>query len=301
MYKRLIALLIVVLLFSCGPQVVKKEIGEEKPVARKNTIPAYVLPETVNLRQQANPGSSVIRQLTGGEPVYVSKNINGWYEVQTEDGQKGFIRSDLVGPRSLSYTTLASAFVDSVLPNFRAEMFFDKTDLYKTVYITLKPEYYASQTRAKDMARKIGKAYQQKVYPGAVELRILKPNGKDLFAKVKLRAKGIDALSLPVLPFGRLIRVDNQNSQVALYIAVPDSVTDKALLKTARKISSHFGYEVSKIEIYFANDTAEGLALLNKLPGGVSARKGLCRLYYLEDKDGEYYKFASCGVVEKST
>jgi len=297
MKKLLSLLMLLIFLFSCGPQTVKKEEAKEKPlpVITAGMIKAYVLREAINLRRAANTRSSVVKQLTSGEPVYIKKNLKGWYAVQTEDGQEGFTRSDLVGPRSLSYTTLASAFVDSLLPNFKAEMFFDKTDLYKTVYLTLQSEYYTSKKKANDFARKIGLAYQQKVYPGTVELRILKPDSKELFSKVQLKAIGMGDLTLPVLDFGRLIRLDNSAMEVALFIAVPDSINDQSLLKSARKISSHFAYPVSKVEVVFAVDNPQGIALLQKLPEKQGVERKICRLYYLEDKDGEYYKLNACG------
>ncbi|HID40049.1 MAG TPA: SH3 domain-containing protein [Calditrichaeota bacterium] len=297
MNKYYTAFIILLFLFSCAPEAVKKEEIKEKslPELSAAMIKSYVLRETINLRRQPNTQSPVVKQLTSGEPVYIFENRNGWYEVQTEDGQKGFIRSDLIGPRSLSYTTLASAFVDSVLPNFRAEMFFDKTDLYKTVYLTLQSEYYTSKKKANDFARKIGLVYQQKVYPGFVELRILKPDGKELFSKVQLKNIGMGDLTLPVLDFGRLIRVDNSAMEVALFIVVPDSINDRALLKSARKISSHFAYPVNKVEVVFAVDNPQDIALLQKLPEKQGAERKICRLYYLEDKDGEFYKFNACG------
>ncbi len=294
MQKSFSVLLVFLFMVSCAPKLVQQEKKEEKPQATSGSLQAYVLPETVNLRQQPHTKSKVVQQMTSGETVFVLKNINGWYAVQTEDGQKGYIRSDLVGPRSLSRTTLASAFVDSLLPNFGAEMFFDKKDLYKTVYLTLKPEYYQSKNKAKSMARKIGLAYQQNVYPGAVELRVLKQDSKELYTKIKLKSIGMATFSLPVFKFGRLARVDSHGWETALYLAVPDSIPDQALLKAGRNISGHFGYPVSKVEVFFISDSPQGLALIRKLPDKSNTAKNLCRLYYLEDKDGEDYKFNFC-------
>ena len=297
MNKRIVIFFILLVLLSCGPETIKKEKPAEKPLALPlfGSVKEYVLPEKINMRRDASAKASIAKQLTSGEAVFVIRNKHGWYEVQTEDGQKGFIRSDLLGPRSLSYTTLARAFVDSLLPHFRAEMYFDKTDLYKTVYLTLQPEYYTSKKKANEFARKIGLAYQQRVYPGAVELRILKPDSKELFSKVRIKAIGMGEITLPVFDFGRLIRLDNSVREVALFIAVPDSIDDRALFKSARKISSHFAFPVSKVEVVFAVDNPQGIALLRKLPETQGAETKLCRLYYLEDKDGEYHKFNACG------
>lgn len=80
---------------------------------------------------------------------------------------------------------------------------------------------------------------------------------------------------------------------MAVHIAVPQSVNNQQLLKMARNISGAYDYSFTKIEIYIAADTAEGLAYLedtNQKP----LNTHVCRLYYLEDKNGEDYRFNYC-------
>lgn len=91
----------------------------------------------------------------------------------------------MVGPKELSRTILATTFVDSVLPGFRTKMYFDKTDLYKKIYLILPNTYYESHSKAENYARQRGKANQKNVYSGDLEIRIITKSGKELFTRLQ--------------------------------------------------------------------------------------------------------------------
>lgn len=265
------------LIISCGPKAVVKEesADAEKPSFYHN---AYALKENINIREKNSAKSAIVEKLSDGDAVYLLRNHKGWYEIQTEDGKHGWVRSDLVGPRSLSRTRMATAFVDSVLPAFSAQLYFDKKETYRVLYLTLADTYYRSKKTAQTQARKIGRAYQQRVYPEYIEMRILKPQSKDLFSAVNLSAIGIANLPLPILDAGYLISIKENKKAVKILVVVPESIENKLLLKMARSISAKYDYPFIKTEVIIRNRN----------------KSGLCRLYFMEDKDGEDYRFESC-------
>ena len=290
MYRLIVLILLILIIFACNPSVTKKE----KSTAPSTASPTlYVLKEKVNLRSQPSKRSEKISTLEDGAELLVRENRNGWYKVTTDETKQGWVYSSLIGPRNLSRTRMAAAFVDSVLPAFGVEMFFDKKDLYKTLYITLPASFYASPKKAKKFSTEIGEAYQQKVYRGAVEMNVLKPQSKDLFLKLNLKAIGIANLLIPEIKTGYLMKLEEKNKQVRVFVAVNDSLNNKILLKSARAISAQYDYPFTKAEIYFVSDTAEGLSFIkdmNKVP----RNRRVCRLYYIEDKNGEDYHFDFC-------
>lgn len=290
--RRLLTLFLLIFVFySCTPSIVKKD---KTDVAAHRTFPAlYVIKEQVNLRDAPTTQSKKITILEDGDELRVHRNTNGWYQVVTDEGTQGWLRSDLAGPRSLSLTRMAFAFTDSVLPAFNAEMFFDKTELYKTVYLTLDPSLYISQEKTRSQAKKIGTAYQQKVYRGATEIRVMHPDSKELFLRFNLPAKGLAKIPVSVLDYGRLFSLQEKDKAVTVLVAVPDSISDKNLLKAARKISAKYDYPFNKAEIYMVSDSPAGMIYL-KTFDEKPAQTNVCRLYYLEDADGEDYRFRFC-------
>jgi uncharacterized protein YgiM (DUF1202 family) len=197
MRRFLTASVLVLLFLSCNPSTVKKE---SVSVPQASIFPPlYVIKEQVNMRSQPSSRSPKIGVLEDGDELQVLKNKNGWYQIITDEGKKGWLRSDLAGPRTMSLTRMASAFTDSLLPAFGAKMFFDKTDLYKTIYLTMQSNFYTSQKKARNETQKIGRAYQKKVYHGALEIRVLHPQTEELFLRVKLPAVGMAKVPLPIL------------------------------------------------------------------------------------------------------
>jgi hypothetical protein len=292
MKRILIGLTAIFLIFSCNPRAVKKEIPKPKPAP--NYPAAYIIKETVNLRADGNTASTVVKQLKDGEKVYLIQNEQGWYEVRDENGDQGWLRSDLVGPEDLSYTRKATFFVDSLLPRFNSQMFFDKEDLYKTAYLILPDEYYKSESKAETYAKELGTLYQEKVYPGDVELRVMTKDRKNLFKRINIQAIGNPNTPVPVIEAGRLISLTESNHHVKVKIAVKEDPGDKELLGEARKISRQYELPYTKAEIYIARDIKAGLEYLKDPSNKPVNPETICLLYYLEDKDGEYYKFDFC-------
>ena len=290
MQRTLGIFLILIILIACNKKVIKNQ-----PETSESNLSssAYVIKETVNLRSNHNTNSPIIKQLNDGQPVSIIRNENGWYEINDEGHTKGWLRSDMVGPKELSRTLLATTFVDSILPAFKAEMYFDKTDLYKTIYLILPANYYESAASTENYARKIGQAYQKKVYPGDLEIRVMQPNRHDLFTQIQLKAIGDPNMPVPILKWGRLISIDQNNRKVRINVAVPAKLTNIQLLEQARSISGKYNLPYSKVEIFQAVDNTEGRTYLHN-HDIKPTDSTFCRLYYLEDKDGEYYKYNFC-------
>jgi uncharacterized protein YgiM (DUF1202 family) len=283
-------LFVLILVFSCTNEIIKKEI---ETTDTESVSTAYVINETVNLRSNNNINSTIIKKLKDGQKVSILRNVKGWYEIYDDEHNKGWLRSDMVGPKELSRTKLASVFVDSILPAYNTSMYFDKTDLYKTIYLILPESYYQSVDKAEKLARKIGLAYQEKVYPGALEIRIMKKNTDDLFTRVNLKAIGNANMPVPIIDKGRLISINQKNWRVKINVAVPEDISKSDLLKQARSISSKYELPYIKVEIFQAIDNHMGRSYLknhNEKP----TDPGICKLYYLEDKEGEYYKYNHC-------
>jgi hypothetical protein len=127
-------LFILIVFFACTKEVIKKE---SEATGAESASTAYVINETVNLRSNNNTNSTIIKKLKDGQQVSIIHNLDGWYEIYDDEHNQGWLRSDMVGPKELSRTVLATTFVDSVLPGFKSKMYFDKTDLYKTIYLIL--------------------------------------------------------------------------------------------------------------------------------------------------------------------
>ncbi|MGD9898657.1 MAG: SH3 domain-containing protein [Calditrichaceae bacterium] len=295
MYRFITFLILLYLMIACSPQPVRKELPADDSAAAGSAKTGYVLKETVNLRARGNTRSDVVNTLNDGDEVSIHRNVNGWYEISTENHIHGWIRSDLIGPRSLSHTRMAAAFTDSTLPAFNSELYFDKTELYRTIYLILPEKYYGSESSAKAQARNIGDAYQEIVYQGDIEIRVMKPDSQDLFTKVRIPAIGDAEIPVPVLDYGWLVSFKTPKKyQVVLNIAVPENIKDSELLRMARKISGIYSYPYTKAEIYIVNDNANGIRYLNNTNEKTLVPED-CRLYYLEDQDGELYKFGYCG------
>lgn len=281
----------IILFFGCQPSLKKEPSTTEKSFINFPLL--YVVKENVNLRALPKAGSDRLATLVDGTAIRVSDNKNGWYRVHTDDGKQGWLRSDLAGPRELSLTRMASAFNDSIMPAFGGELFFDKKDLFKVIYLKLEPPFYNSISKAQKKATKIATAYQEKVYSGKLEVRIMRPETDAFFTKVTLPAKGMSSVPLPILDYGRLFALNEHHKSVTIRIAVPDSIPDSKLLKAARRISARYDYPFIRAEIYMISDNPGGLSYLRA--GSVDAPdQRVCRLYYLEDANGEDYRFRFC-------
>lgn len=271
---RIFLIFLIMALAGCTREAVKKESTELTAVHVSDYPVAYVIKEQVNLRSSNNIQSDIVNQMNDGDVLYIIRNKDGWYEVRTDSETNGWIRSDLAGPKELCKTCLARIFADSIMPAFNGEIFIDKNELYKIIYLTFAKEYYQSTQKAQQQARKTGQVYQQKVYPGAVEVRVLKPGTKELITKIMLPAIGIGDPRIPVLKSGILVSFREKNNELFIKVHVPAATGKTKLLNIARSISRTYEYPISKVEIYFYD----------------KANPYKCLFYYLEDKDGEYFK-----------
>jgi hypothetical protein len=287
---RLSLLLSLIVLWACTKEVVKKE---SEIVAPEFTQTAYIIKETVNLRRSNSTRSGIIKKLSDGQPVRIIRNLNGWYEIYDNEGARGWVRTDMAGPSNLSRTRLARAFVDSVLPAYNAEMYFDKTDLYQTIYLILPASYYNSKDKAENYARNIARNYQKSVYPGNIEIRVMQKNRQDLFIRFQLQAIDNPDTPVPIINEGILISLKQNDWQIEANVAVPLDMTHAKLLEQARSISSTYKLPYIKVEVFQAVNNESGRAYLQN-HDNKPADPALCRLYYLEDKDGEYYKYDYC-------
>ncbi|MBN1409152.1 MAG: SH3 domain-containing protein [Calditrichaceae bacterium] len=281
---------LLIVLAACTKESLKKETTLTD---RESASTAFVIKETVNLRSNNTTHSAIIKKLNDGQQVRIIRNVNGWYEIYDDENNTGWLRSDMVGPKELSRTKLAAAFVDSILPAYNSTVYFDNTDLYKTIYLILPESYYQSENKAESLAGKIGAVYQEKVYPGDLEIRIMKKNTDDLFSRIYLKAIGNADLPVPIIQKGRLISLYQKNWQIKIGIAVPADISKSELLQQARSISAKYELPYNKVEIIQAIDNSIGQSYLlnhSRKPADVS----VCKLYYLEDKDGEYYKYNHC-------
>jgi hypothetical protein len=289
MKYRLFLILLFPVIFACNPKVAKIE----SPAARSPYHTLYIIKEQINMRSIPGTNGKIVAALQDGDEIQVRSNQKGWYQVISDEGQQGWVRSDLAGPRKLSLTRMASAFADSVMPAFKAELYFDKTELYKVIYLTLDKSYYDTQKKAKDYANKIAEAYQHKVYAGKVEVRVMHHDKEELYFKFYKPAIGLARVPVPVFKHGVLYSLNEINKEVSIKIAVPDSIPGKELLRSARNISAAYDYPFKKAEIYMVTDSPAGMSYL-KNPSLAPAEVNICKLYYLEDADGEDYKYNFC-------
>ncbi len=276
--KYYLSALILGLLLSCQPTAVK--VVETVPESREipGSYSAWIIKENVNLRSKPDPGSASLAQLKDGEIIRVSGQQNQWLNIQTEEGISGWLRMDLAGPRNLSRTATAKVFADSVLPNFRANLFFDKTALYRIIYLQFtNPENYQSPAM-KEMVNGIGTAYQERVYPGEVEIRLMQDGQEKPVHRKIFPAIGPAVMPSPLLPNGRLKDVSWQKDfSIRVEIIIPETLSMKEKLKVAETCAAGYPLPVQAIEI--------------RLWGKES---GLCLFCFKEDKNGTDYQEAEC-------
>jgi uncharacterized protein YgiM (DUF1202 family) len=289
--KRII-ILTILLFLSCSKQLIKENTPQK--AERKSNNPAiYIIKESVNLRSRPTVNSSIVKELKDGSRLELIKNSGGWYYIKDEENTSGWIRSDLAGPKKLSRTLSASAFIDSTMPAYNTKMFFDSHQLYKIIYLIFPRQEYNDANKLLAKAKKIALKYQKEVYPGALEIRIMNPDEKTLFRKLKIKAYAIADYPIPIIRFGRLIDLSvTPKNELMIKIAAPDSIPNGDLLKMAKNISKIYDYRIEKIEILIADDSMDGIKFLQKPLK--QKNSPLCRLYYLEDANGEFYKFNQC-------
>ncbi len=278
--KRIIVVFVLnLLLFSCVSHVTKKAstVPEGQKPAYSVWTTLYILKDQTPLYRAPQKNAAILNYLQDGDQVRVLDNRNGWYKITSGKNKTGWIRSNVAGPRWLSRTAMAAAFNDSIMNHFDAKLFIDKNHPYRVIYLeTTQPNI----SKAKKMARRVGKAYQQKVYPGKLTINLIRPGKKKYFAQVVLKAKGLAKIPVPVIYYGYLDKLKVMGKTVRLIVRVPRDLGTKALLKLARKISSAYAYPFTKSTI-----------LIRPMGKG-----NKCLLYYIEDEYGEDYAFGKCGL-----
>jgi hypothetical protein len=241
----------------------------------------WVFKPNVNIRESASGSSKKVSSLVDGDSVLVLNNVNGWYQIKTIDGQAGWIRSDLLGPKELSAFKAAVMFIENLKEYENTELYFDKKLYHKRIYISYPQELYSSRQEIEKKTREVVKKYQKQVYRGKVTARILKPGTEEEYLTLEFKgALNADPL-LPIIPFGRIEGVYRDDpSGIKLTYSVPENVSDEILISTARDIVPRFPISYQQVEITF-KDTPY-------------TEKGPCRLWYMEDKNGENYRLGKC-------
>ncbi|RLD15743.1 hypothetical protein DRI50_03535 [candidate division KSB1 bacterium] len=279
MKRLLIISLFGLLLFSCVNKVTKTNAPKETPQKPAYSVwtTAYVLKDHVLLRKGPGKKFPTVTTLQDGDQVRIIRNKHGWYKVVTDKNKSGWIRSNFVGPRNLSRTVMAAAFNDSIMNHFDAKLYIDKNHPYQVIYLETTEKNIG---KAKKIARTIGKAYQQKVYPGKVTINLIRPHQTKYFTQVVLKPRGLAKIPVPIIEYGYLEKLIVKGKTVRLQVRVPNGLSRKALLTLARKISSAYAYPFTKSEVLVR-------------PMGASKK---CLLYFLEDKYGEDYTFGKCAL-----
>lgn len=295
MFKSLFIFLLILIVASCTTTVVKKETpqpAESVPVVN-NWFEGYTITDNTNIREDASLRADVVTNLDDGIKVQVLENKNGWYKVITPDNQEGWIRSDFVGTADLSYAKKAADFVDSTLKKYDTELFIDENDPYKIIYMILPEMYYRDKNHARRYADEIGHLYQDQVFPGEVQIRILNKDKETLYTRSILPKKGATFLKAPYMKYGRVYSTSLKNTELTIRTLIPVSLDEDQLAEMAYEISSRYGDQISKIEVYFVEDNDEGLKVYTRKDYTPSDPK-VCRLYYLEDKQGPLFKENFC-------
>ncbi len=252
---------------------------------------AYAMKGGINIRQAPVSGA-VVRQTEEGEEFVVFENKNGWYRIETVRKENGWIRSDFVGPENMSLAKRSAVFAEKVLPAYKAQIFIDENNPYRVIYLVLEPGYYQSVSQAARRARQIGQKYQQTVYPGSVEIRVMPPESKKVYTKITLPAIDAPLTRAPFIRHGRLYDLRLKNRRLFLKLLIPAGLSNDTLLDMADEIAAGFGDDVRKVEMVFVENTPGGMAWLRGKPH--EGTESACRLYFLEDANGTDYKFNFC-------
>ncbi len=278
--KFFVAFVAILLMAACTPRMAKKEQPAESTVSKSSfqiLTTAYALQDGINVRKGPGVKFPVIAHLEDGDEVRIIGNKNGWYKVLLDKNQIGWIQSSLIGPRTLSRSRMASAFNDTVMQAFDATLYIDKNHPYRVIYLETKEPV----KKAKRLARKIGRAFQKKVYPGKLTINLIRPGQSKYFAQVVLPAIGLARVPVPLILHGYLKKLVVKGKAVKLVVIVRKPLSRKELLRMARKISAAYSYPFTKSEVVIRLARTDGA-------------KSPCLLYFVEDEYGENYVFNKC-------
>ena len=278
----LIFILTLIIMFGCTikESIEPPETDVDRDAVFGNAL-LWVFKPNVNIRENASSSGKKISNLTDGDSVMVLTNADGWYQVKTINGKSGWIRSDLLGPKELSAFSSAVTFTENLKENENIELYFDKKLYHKRIYISYPSDLYSSRQTVETKTKELVKNYQQKVYSGHVTARVLKPGTEEEYLTLEIKgAINADPI-LPIIPFGRIENVDRSNpSGIRLIYSIPTDVSDDLLITTARQIVPKFPISYQSVEITFKESPY--------------SEKKPCRLWYMEDKNGEDYRVGEC-------
>jgi len=280
----LLAILSLAVLTGCAtkkpPEPAAPEDIVEKEIISKPTY-LWAFKPGVNIRESNAPSAAKISQISDGDSVAVLANRNGWYQVRTEENNTGWIRTDLLGPKNLSAFRRAVSFVDSLQEKEKIDVFFDKNLYHKRIYISFPTELYTSKSIIESVTRKVIDDFQTRVYRGEVTERVLKPGSDEEYLTIVVKGvKNADPL-LPVIPFGIIRKVIPKYAKgIKIEYEIPSDISDQQILNTARKLSGEYPLTYQMIEVTFVDDS--------------DSSKEQCRLWFMEDENGEDYKFNQC-------
>jgi len=194
----------------------------------------------------------------------------------------------------MSYNLRAGSFADSTLEDLNIEMFIDENNPYSVIYMVLPEDYYKDKSKTLNFVKQLGTQYQQQVYPGSVEIRILEKDKKTIYDRINLSKQGAVNLKAPYLSIGRPYSFELVDGRALLIkVLVPAGLSDDLLYDMSSQIAANYGNDITKIEIYFIEDNADGMAYLNNTDLKPK-NKSSCRFYYLEDKNGPFYEANFC-------
>jgi hypothetical protein len=277
-----IGLLSLVIMIGCTPkESIEPPAGDmDKKTIDRNAL-LWVFKPDINIRGSASSSGDRIMSLADGDSVIVLSNVDGWYQIKTIEGQSGWIRSDLLGPKELSAFRSAVTFIEELKTKENIELYFDKKLYHKRIYISYPSETYSSRQTIEEKTRDIIKNYQQHVYRGPVTARILKPGTDEEYMTLEFEgAINADPI-LPIIPFGRIEHIDREDPRrIKLIYSVPAEISNDQLIETARQLVPKFPISYQRIEITFKDSPY--------------SPKKPCRLWYVEDKNGEDYRIDKC-------
>jgi hypothetical protein len=274
MNEKFFILILILAIFSCTSKKMVKETPAhvKSPIKKATYLWAYK--PVLNVRARTSPGSVKIGQLHDGDSVAVLKNENGWYEIQWTSGNRGYIRSDLLAPKEFTIFPRAVHFIDSLKEKHNIDIFFDKEDHHRKIYISYPDAFFVAENIIAQTTNQLVKSYQESVYAGKVTAVILKPNSKDIYNTAEFTGLTNADLLLPVIPFGFLDAVIwDIPDKVMLVILIPENVTDSQFLPAARQMASVYPLHYNHVEFRFV------------------AGNGNCRFWFQEDASGEQYQY----------
>ena len=237
----------------------------------------WVIKPTINMREDFSANSNRLGTLNDGDSVIVWKNRDGWYNVMTSENIMGWIRSDLLGPRTLSVYPKALEFARRLKEIDRIDIYFDKKLHHRRIFISFPNEYYNSRDMVIQQVENLIIRYQKEVYPGAISLHVLKPESKDVFYSLDRNGEINADIILPVAPIGRILDADfSEKRKVKLIYSVQNQIEESRFVRAAREMAGAFPISYREVILTFIDESEK------------------CLFWFKEDKNGEEYGFETC-------